>query len=534
MSHLVDLVLAQCERTPEAVALRWWGSTTGRERRTPVEVTYRSLARQVEATATGLSRHGLRPGGRVLFSVRPRPEGVVLALGVVRARGAVVFVDPGSTPELFAARLAAAAPTMAATESLLHALATGPLRGVARRRGLLLPRWAQLDLQHLHTGPRLPGVPRGSVRAAALARPAAAATGSWQVDGTDGQGAGHAEDEALVVFTSGTTDAPRAVVHTAGSLAAATELLGAVHRLEPGEEVHTDQMLLGLPALLSGATWSIPARAPAQDVVSFAARAADAASTYLVPADVTALLDAVEAGRAPARSARRVLVGGAPVTAALLARAVRVLPETRWTGVYGMTEILPVAVVEAEEKLAHTGEGDLVGRVLPGVEVRIDGEELVLSGPSLMRGYLGASPVTEHRSGDLARVQDGRLVLVGRARDMIIRGTVNIYPGLHEPRLARLPGVRAAALVGVPQEDGDERVVLVVEGDRTTADALPSARTPLTSAVTHQLPEVLDHGALPDAVVQVGRMPVAGRSRKPDRRALVTLVQPLLGPEQGR
>jgi acyl-CoA synthetase (AMP-forming)/AMP-acid ligase II len=201
-----------------------------------------------------------------------------------------------------------------------------------------------------------------------------------------------------------------------------------------------------------------------------------------------------------------------------------------------------------------------VGRPLDGIGVRVDpaavdlddaapggpaasdGEprvgELVLTGPSLMAGYLsdldaGKPRATEHRTGDLAYQDgDGRVVLVGRNRDMIIRGTVNIYPGLFEPRLRELPGVADAVLVGVPVPDGDERVVLVVTpeggpGGAGSPQIWPG--TELARSVADQVAGVLDHGALPDLVVEASHLPVAGRSRKPDRRALVNLVSPLTG-----
>lgn len=570
------------------------------------EVTYGELWRRVESTATALRHGGMRPADRVLFSVRPRPAGVVLALAVVRLGAVIVFVDPGSTPELFAARVAVADPRWAMTESVLYALSRGPLRGLARSRGLLLPDYASLPLRHVRSGPWLPGVPRGALSARSLASSPvpgrASPRGRGRPEPLSDVGIPPVADlaldaEALVVFTSGTTSDPRAVVHSAGSLGAGSALLGGAFELAPGDVVHTDQMLLGIPALLAGGTWSVPPGTPAQDVVTFARHAAGQAGTYLVPADLTLLLDAVERGDACAQGPRVGLVGGAPVTRALLARARRVLPGTRWTGVYGMTEILPVAVVEADDKLGHTGDGDLVGRPLPGIEawvdtsvvaggaVEPDGEvrapgarapgalatdaptpealgvgELVLRGPSLMTGYLahldgGRPPVTEHRTGDLARLDElGRIVLVGRTRDMIIRGTVNIYPGLFEPHLAALPGVGEAALVGVQQEDGDEKVVLVVTSARAgTQESGPAsaqesgpvsgpasapasgavgqggpggaepdltADHPLLHSLRAALPDVLDHGALPDVVLHVDRMPLAGRSRKPDRAAL--------------
>src|SRR5690606_10889083 len=259
----------------------------------------------------------------------------------------------------------------------------------------------------------------------------------------------------LVVFTSGTTSDPKAVVHTTRTLGGMLDLFRQVGDLRPGQRAHTDQMFLGLPALLAGGTWEIPARTPREAPEAFARGVAGADASFLVPADVTALLDVLEARGGAAVGPAVLAVGAAPVTPALLARGRRVLPGTRWLAVYGATEILPAAVTDADEKLAAAAEGDLVGRPLDGIGVRIDppaaepgggagpepGDgaavgELVLTGPSLMAGYLadldaGRPPATEHRTGDLAR-QDaaGRIVLVGRSRDMIIRGTVNIYPGL--------------------------------------------------------------------------------------------------------
>ncbi|WP_207204547.1 class I adenylate-forming enzyme family protein [Sanguibacter massiliensis] len=584
-AHLVAHVLDACARTPDAVALRVPRRTRpGRPQRFGA-LTFRELATRIEAVAAGLRAHGLEPGGRVLFSIRPRLDGIVTALGVARAGGTVVFVDPGSTPELFAARVAAARPTHAATESLLHALSRGPLRALARRRGLLLPGYAELPVTHVHSGPWLPGVPRGSVPVRRLVRDALATARGAAPDPAASSGAAAAlprdgaslppldgAREMLVVFTSGTTAAPRAVVHSGATLAAATRALGEIVAMSPGQDVVTDQMLLGVPALLAGATWTVPVVAPARDVVTAGRLMTGADATFLVPADVTALLDAVEAGTVPARTAATVLVGGAPVTRALLERATRLVPTTRWVGIYGMTECLPVASVEAATKLAHTGDGDLVGTPVSTVDVRIvpappdgtapdgagpDGAaphatasggaayddaapgELVVSGPALMLGLLGAdgvvAPVAEHRTGDLARLEAaGSVVLLGRTRDMIIRGTVNIYPGLFEPRLAALKGVGEAVLVGLPQEDGDERVALVlVPADAAERPPRLTCDHPLAEEVRPRLAEVLDHGALPDVVLVAPEVPVAGRSRKPDRQALAREVAALVNAAAG-
>ncbi|MEU4364856.1 class I adenylate-forming enzyme family protein [Promicromonospora sp. NPDC023987] len=564
MTDFVDELLAVARSTPHVVALRWFGGRDGA--RVRAEVTFGDLAGQVDRTAAGLRARGMEPGDRVLFSIRPRPEGVVLCLAVLLAGGAVVFVDPGSTPELFAARIAAARPRWAATEALLYAASSGPLRGIARSRGLLLPDYGRLPVRHLYTGSWLPGVPRGARRVASLGRApgAAAARGA-----SPAPGEGRDDPEALVVFTSGTTSDPKAVVHTARTLGGMLGLFAQVGGLKAGQRAHTDQMFLGLPAMLAGGTWEIPARAPKDAPEAFARGVAGADSSFLVPADVTALLDVLEtrgagaspAGGVPSAAGAAVgpavlAVGAAPVTVALLERGRRILPGTRWLAVYGATEILPAAVTGADEKIAAAADGDLVGRPLDGIGVRIDTAaadldaapaaaagahevgELVLTGPSLMAGYLsdldaGRPSATEHRTGDLAYEDAaGRIVLVGRNRDMIIRGTVNIYPGLFEPRLRGLPGVADAVLLGVPLPDGDERVVLVVTaegGNRAAGEPEVRAGTELARSVADQVMRVLDHGALPDLVVEASHVPLAGRSRKPDRRALVNLVSPLAG-----
>jgi len=135
--------------------------------------------------------------------------------------------------------------------------------------------------------------------------------------------------------------------------------------------------------------------------------------------------------------------------------------------------------------------------------------ELFLSGPNLCKGYLGDPDHTELATGDLARVDDGRLVLLGRKKDMLIRGKFNLYPGLYEPAITALEGVREAAIVGVPDpETGDEEVVLAVVG------TIPEP------ALRRRLREILDAEALPDRIVYLPELPFSGRGRKLDRGVL--------------
>jgi acyl-CoA synthetase (AMP-forming)/AMP-acid ligase II len=171
------------------------------------------------------------------------------------------------------------------------------------------------------------------------------------------------------------------------------------------------------------------------------------------------------------------------------------------------------------------GRGDLVGAPLPGVSVRLDDDgQLHAAGPNLAAGYLGRPPAQppEQATGDLALIDgDGRIVLLGRAKDMLIRGRFNLYPGLYEPAVANLPGVAEAAFVGLPDEaTGDEQVVLaLVPAPGTDPAALPGL-------VRERLPGLIDAAALPDRVVTVAGLPTAGRSAKLDRAALATSLRP--------
>jgi acyl-CoA synthetase (AMP-forming)/AMP-acid ligase II len=509
-TDLLTALLAACDRFGDAPAIA----------ASRAALTYRQLGERIRATAAGLRAAGLEPGDRVLFSVRPSPEGIVLALGIVRAGGVVVFADPGVGPELFAARFEAAAPRWAAAESLLYtASSLAVVRPLTRRRGLLLPEYRTLPVRHIYSGRWLPGVPRRALSARRLAGSAAPAVA---------EPATGADHEALIVFTSGTTAAPKAVVHTRLSLGAGLAMLGDRCAIGPGDVLHTDQLMLGLPALVNGAQWTLPPYgfAPAADPVRYAAGLARATHTFCVPADLAALVHALDNGTVPpSPTLRVVVVGGAPVPPALVRAATQALPGAELLAVYGMTEILPIATATAADKLGHPGPGDMAGVALPGITATLTDEgELVVAGPNLCRGYLGEPPMLSHATGDLATLDGGRVILLGRKKDMLIRGRVNIYPGLYEPSIAALPGVAQAAFVGVPDEFGDERVVLAVVAAGSDGPPRVLDNHPLAVSVRAALPRLIDASAQPDDVVVLAALPVAGRARKPDRAALRSLV----------
>ncbi|MFF5247029.1 AMP-binding protein [Streptosporangium sp. NPDC000095] len=491
MNDIVSGIMTIAGREPGRTAI-----ADGRGR----EITYGELARRVSAVRDAMG--GGRPGDGVLFAVRPGVDAVALALGAVAAGGTLVLADPGLAPDVLAARMAATRPAWVISESLLYTL-SGPLRRLARRRGLLLPDLADPlpghPVRHLYTGPWLPGVPRGALRLSRVLRrsPAVPALEGY---GTD------PDQPAAVIFTSGTTARPRGVVHTRGSLAAGLEMFRSAFPLGPGDVVHTDQLMLGLPALLAGATWSLPGGGDL--AAELAARRAT--HTFAVPVHLDRLLR--ETPRLPG-TLRYLLLGAAPAPPGVLRRAIEAGPEV--LSVYAMTEALPIAVASAHEKLAQA-EGDLLGEPLPGVGVRVaeDGE-LFVSGPHLARRYLGEEPLREIATGDLVRLEGNRLVLLGRKKDMILRDGVNIYPGLYESGIAALPGVAEAAIVGLSDpETGDEEVVLAVVPSEGYDEGL----------LRRALPEIVDAAALPDRIEPLDAFPRSGRADKLDRAALRELV----------
>ena len=210
--------------------------------------------------------------------------------------------------------------------------------------------------------------------------------------------------------------------------------------------------------------------------------------------------------------------GSAPVHRSFLERLEAVLPEhIRLTCLYGMTENLVVASIDGRLKASlPTDLGDILGHPVPGVELQIaaDGEILVRS-PQMYTRYLHLENRAEwHASGDLGFIQeDGRLVLTGRKKDMIIRRNFNLYPGLYEPTINRIPGVTECAFVGVfDDKKHDETVALFVETHRNISEA--ALRKQLQTGEYS-----IDQEAMPDLII-FEKLPRAGRQNKVDKNAL--------------
>jgi acyl-CoA synthetase (AMP-forming)/AMP-acid ligase II len=115
---------------------------------------------------------------------------------------------------------------------------------------------------------------------------------------------------------------------------------------------------------------------------------------------------------------------------------------------------------------------------------------------------------------------------MGRRKEMLIRNGENIYPILYEQALADRAGLAAAMMVGLPGADGDETVVLVAVP--LAGEDPESARARLLALVSSPR-SPLDRHARPDVVLAIRTLPRAGRSGKPDRRALAQFAARRLG-----
>jgi acyl-CoA synthetase (AMP-forming)/AMP-acid ligase II len=183
----------------------------------------------------------------------------------------------------------------------------------------------------------------------------------------------------------------------------------------------------------------------------------------LTPARLVAVLDHPALAATDLSSVRSLSLGASPLSARRLQQALDAFGPVVGQG-YGLTEAPMIASISAAELIGHPGRLESVGRVVPGMEARIDDGEVLVRGLSMMDGYHGRPPMGDGwlRTGDIGRFDDeGYLYLLDRANDVIITGEhgTKVYSNVVENALATHPSVRAAAVVAVPAESGDGELV---------------------------------------------------------------------------
>ena len=310
------------------------------------------------------------------------------------------------------------------------------------------------------------------------------------------------DDAINIQFTSGTTGAPKGATLTHrnivnnGSFVTATIDFTENDRLcIPVPFYHCFGMVMGtLGCVSKGAAMVFPSEAFEPGACLTAVQAERCTGLYGVPTMFVAMLDHPEFKRFDLSSLRTGIMAGSPCPVEVMKRVVAQMNMREVTIAYGMTETSPVSFQ------SHTDDSlerrvSTVGRVHPHVEVKIvDGTgetvpvgvagELCTRGYSVMRGYWDDPERTAEaldaggwmHTGDLATIDaEGYGNIVGRVKDMVIRGGENVYPREVEEFLYRHPKIREVQVFGVPdQKYGEELCAWVVPapGETPTEDEI--------------------------------------------------------------
>ena len=433
-------------------------------------ITFGELAARVARVAAGLRASGAVPGDRVLIFVPMSVELYVTLLGTLHAGAVAVFVDAWANRRRLDAAIDKANP----------AAFIGTRRAQFLR--LLSSRVRRIPRAFMPSSRAFSSTPPIDVHAVPV---------DWP---------------ALVTFTTGSTGAPKAAERSHGFLVAQHEALAA--HLEPrADDVDMPTLpVFVLNNLASGVTSVIPDADPR--------RPADIDPTRVLrqmhenqvttssgsPAFYEKLAEHCKHSntRIPLRS---LFTGGAPVLPPL-ARQLRDYTVGTANVVYGSTEAEPIAGITANEliQLSAGGDGVCVGKPVEQIAVKLihpadhpvtlgdrgwpawevapgDVGEIVVAGAHVLETYLhdpdavrenkiSDGETTWHRTGDGARLDAaGRLWLMGRVRQRVVRDGVTWWPLGAEVRALTVPGVSHAAYVGVANGAHGNRAMLCVEAD---------------------------------------------------------------------
>ncbi len=455
-------------------------------------LTYRDLARAVDGAAAALEQCEVRGGDRVLIVNENCAGALVLALACARVSAWPVLVNARLSRREIDAVSAHCTP----------------------RRALFTTAVSNDAAAHAIRADATP-LPLAALSGIAIAPLGAAVPEPVATD--------PARQVAALVYTTGTTGAPKGVMLSHRNLLFAAVAGATLRRTAPGDRVYIALPISHIFGLASGCMGSLLAGATLQLVPRFSAEGlADALEhdgiSVLpgVPAMYTRLLEHARRTGRPIRAPRLrfAYAGGAPLDPALKREAERALGQPLHNG-YGLTETSPTI---ASTRIEAPRDDLSVGPPVPGIELRICGPdgralprgevgELHVRGPNVMLGYYRDPALTAEaidregwfNTGDLARVApDGALFIVGRTKELIIRSGFNVYPVEVEAVLGQHPAVAQAAVVGraVP---GNEEVVAFVElraGAAASADALRAFAA--TRLAPYKVPaEIVVMAALP-------------------------------------
>lgn len=463
-------------------------------------LTFAELDAEVDAWAARLTRAGVRRGDRVLVMVRQGLPLIAAAFALFKLGAVPVIIDPGMGRRNFLACVARSRPRV-----LLGIPLAQVLSHVFRRA------FATVEVRVWVSGAATARLSAGSPSAGVRTAPVASG----------------ADELAAILFTSGSTGAPKGVCYEHGMFDAQVRLVRDTYGIQPGE---VDLPMLPIFALFNpalGMTTIVPEIDPARPASVDPARIIQAiqqegvTNSFGSPTLWRKITAHCLANHLTLPTVRRVLCAGTAVPAALWADAARVLTGGKLHSPYGATEVLPVASASADEVPADSVAGSLIGRPLAENRVRIialhegplaslaaahelpPGEvgEIVVSGPTVTKAYdalpeaTAAAKIVEtlpdgrtaiwHRLGDAGYLDaEGRLWFCGRIAERVETAAGPLHTEPVEQVFRRHPQVARCALVGLG-ERGRQEPALVVQPAPGATDEAGLARALRALARTH-------------------------------------------------
>ncbi len=433
-------------------------------------LTYSDLYERSRRTGAWLAAQGVTPGDRVALLLQNRPEFLVAFFGAQFAGAIAVPINTLLKPPEVEFILHDAQAAWLVTERALAPVAAAAIPGDGFLRGaLVLDPEAPLPVRTVAWTDH-------EREATALGDP------GHRLPRLDSAG------EAGIIYTSGTTGKPKGVVLThanyawdAAAIATAAGMTAEDRFLCVLPLFHVNaQVVTTMAPISAGGSMILLEKfspAPFLDALGrFGATAFSAVPT------IYAILNGLPDEQVRDLSRLRVCIcGAAPMPVEVFETFERKYRARILEG-YGLSEGTCASSVNPLQGRRKVGS---VGLPLPGQEMRIVDDsgrpvepgrvgEIVVRGPNVMKGYFRNPTATAEtlrdgwlHTGDLGTQDlDGYFFIVGRKKEMIIRGGENIYPREVEEALHRLPGVRECAVVGVPDPKWGEEVVAAIVPDR--------------------------------------------------------------------
>jgi long-chain acyl-CoA synthetase len=331
-----------------------------------------------------------------------------------------------------------------------------------------------------------------------------------------------AGENAVMLFTSGTTGLPKPVPVPTPTLLARLAAYAdpAAHQVRMlCVPIHHVGGLVGaLVSLVGGHSLVVQPRFDPAEWLQLVEQH-HVQLTFVVPTMLARIADHPDVAKRDLSSLQTVTYGASPMPEDLVIRLTKAMPNVGFVNTFGQTETLGGITLSTPEDHHHPVHRTSVGKLVPGVQIRLVdpdtgdevpagavGELLVASAQNVTNGW--------QRTGDLVRVdEDGYLYVAGRLSDTINRGGEKFGPIEVETVLREHPAVRDVAVAGVPDPELNERVgAVVVTADDVTVDELQEFCA-----------GKLARYKTPELIVFVREVPLTDLG-KVDRRAVVRLL----------